>query len=110
MKQLFKCNDTMIIENRTLMTLKIIFNWHSLQSLKGSSCGDRVCLFICLYVCNLVRATKPLDFHEIQYRSSYRKLLSKSEFPKNCLTDHLPLLSVVNKFLPPLSTMQESFE
>ena len=27
-KQLFKCNDTMIIENRKHRTLKIIFIWH----------------------------------------------------------------------------------
>ena len=65
MKQLFKCNDTMIIEIRIHMTLKIIFIWHSFYKVwKRLSCGDYVCLsvclsvslFICLSVCDLAGA------------------------------------------------------
>ena len=65
MKQLFKCNDTMIIEIRIHMTLKIIFIWHSFYKVwKRLSGGDYVCLsvwlsvslFICLSVCDLAGA------------------------------------------------------
>jgi hypothetical protein len=105
MKQLFKCNDSMIIENRTHMTLKTTFIWHSFYQGLEEVIMWRPYLSVHMSACDLVRTTKLSYFHEIQYRSSYRKLLSKSKFPKNWLSDHLPLLFVVNKFLPPLSTL-----